>query len=139
MYICVDYLLLCSKINMFTLRLLMAKKLVLMKISRTTQKYIAHKKMMKGILFEVRVNCSLMEIWYKNMYHEKIEDWLNEIWFKVKIVKKCLKFLIDMIFFYFLFFYNIFLILICHCNIRFPNRIMKVIKIISINKAIWGG
>ena len=90
----------------------MAKKLVLMKISRRAQKYIAHKKMMKGILFEVRVNCSLMEIWYKNMYHEKIEVWLNEIWFKVKIVKKCLKFLIGMNFFiyfitYFLYWYVI--------------------------------
>ena len=90
----------------------MAKKLVLMKISRRAQKNIAHKKMIKGILFEDRVNCSLMEIWYKNMYHEKIEDWLNEIWFKVKIVKKCLKFLIGMNFFiyfitYFLYWYVI--------------------------------
>ena len=51
----------------------------------------------------------------------------------MKIVGKRLKFLISIDSFLSKTLYRIFLIFICHCNIRFPYRIRKVVDNIFIN------
>ena len=57
----------------------------------------------------------------------------------MKIVGKRLKFLISIDSFLSKTLYRIFLIFICHCNIRFPYRIRKVIRNIYMNMLGYDG
>ena len=65
---------LCSWINMFTLKLLLTQQLVSntwLKIFLRTKEKQAYKSMIKGILIEDGVNCSLVRMWYKKVFQER--------------------------------------------------------------------
>ena len=57
----------------------------------------------------------------------------------MKIVGKCLKFLSSIDLFLSKTLYRIFLIFTCHCNIRFPYRIRKIIRNIYMNTLGYDG
>ena len=86
----------------------------------------------KGILVKSEVNCSIVMIWYKmSLWWKKLK--IEFIEFSLKIIEKCLKFLISKDLFLHRISYKIFSKLIHHCNIILFYRINKAIRNILIN------